>query len=101
MNPVDALRASGLNPIVIDEDTDFDEVFKPLTMPITNVDFVTDLMSYSPVGALAQAFILEAIGRYAKEVCEAEPWPDDVMLSFEAWQRCAKHIVKKFEERGL
>ena len=45
MNPVDALRASGLNPIVIDEDTDFDEVFKPLTMPITNVDFVTNRLS--------------------------------------------------------
>lgn len=97
MNPLDALRASGLNPIVVDEDTGFDEVFKPLT----NIDFVTDLMSYSPVGALAQAFILEAIGRYAKQVCEAEPWPDDVMVSFEAWQTCANHIAKKFEERGV
>lgn len=99
MNPVDALRASGLNPIVIDEDTDFDSL--PNFRQMNNVEFVEDLMERNPAGALGQAFILEAIGRYAKEVCKAEPWPDDVMISFEAWQTCAKHIVKKFEERGL
>lgn len=99
MNPVDALRASGLNPIVIDEDTDFDSL--PNFRQMNNVEFVEDLMERNPAGALVQAFILEAIGRYAKQVCEAEPWPDDVMVSFEAWQACAKHIVKKFEERGL
>ena len=99
MNPVDALRASGLNPIVIDEDTDFDSL--PNFRQMNNVEFVEDLMERNPAGALVQAFILEAIGRYAKEVCKAEPWPDDVMISFEAWQTCAKHIVKKFEERGL
>ena len=99
MNPVDALRASGLNPIVIDEDTDFDSL--PNFRQMNNVEFVEDLMERNPAGALVQAFILEAIGRYAKEICEAEPWPDDIMVSFEAWQTCAKHIVKKFEERGL
>ena len=99
MNLVDALRASGLNPIVIDEDTDFDSL--PNFRQMNNVEFVEDLMERNPAGALVQAFILEAIGRYAKEVCKAEPWPDDVMISFEAWQTCAKHIVKKFEERGL
>ena len=99
MNPVDALRASGLNPIVIDEDTDFDSL--PIFRPMTNIEFVEDLMEYNPAGALAQAFILEAIGRYAKEICKAEAWSDDILLSFEAWQTCAKHIVKKFEERGL
>lgn len=40
MNVIDTLEASGLNPIVIDEDTDFET----LSLPMTNIDFVTDLM---------------------------------------------------------
>lgn len=95
MNLIKELEASGLNPIVIDEDTDFET----MSLPMTNIDFVTDLMTYNPAGALCQPFIIEAISRYAKEVMVAEPWPDDVMISFEAWRACAEHINKKIENR--
>lgn len=95
MNLIKALEASGLNPIVIDEDTDFET----MSLPMTNIDFVTDLMTYNPAGGLCQAFIIEAISRYAKEVMNSEPWPDDVMISFEAWRACAEHINKKIENR--
>lgn len=95
MNLIDALEASGLHPILIDEETDFEN----LRRPMTNIEFVTDLMNYNPAGALAQAFILEAISRYAKDVMDAEPWPEDFMVSFEAWKACATHINKKIENR--
>lgn len=96
MNLINALEASGMNPIIIDEDTDFET----LSLPMTNIDFVTDLMTYNPAGCLAQVFIIEAIDRYAKEVMSAEPWPDDVIISFEAWKACATHIHKKIEARN-
>lgn len=95
MNLIKELEASGLNPIVIDEDTDFET----MSLPMTNIDFVTDLMTYNPAGALCQPFIIEAISRYAKEVMNSEPWPDDVMISFESWKACATHINKKIENR--
>ena len=62
----------------------------------TNTDCIVELMEFSPTGALAQAFILEAIKRYARAVAAADPAKlDSDLLSGEAWVATAKYIVKE------
>lgn len=56
----------------------------------TNTEWLTDLMDFSKAGPLMQAFVLEAIAKYAKRCAEAESSTfDSPMLSGTAWQRCA------------
>ena len=60
----------------------------------TNTDFIVELMEYSPTGAIAQAFILEAVSRYAKTVAAADPAKLDTgIISGEAWVATAEHIA--------
>ena len=62
----------------------------------TNTDLIVELMEFSPTRALMQAFILEAIRRYAKAVAAADPAKlDSDGLTGEAWVASAKHIVKE------
>ena len=67
----------------------------------TNIEFITEVMDYSRNGALMQAFILEGIGLYAKDILrmkkKPEGWPD--FISFEAWYRCAEEMIEKLDER--
>lgn len=58
----------------------------------TNEQVISDIMSFAPTGPLAQAFIMEAVARYAKQVAEAPTMPDTPMLSGEAWKRTAIYI---------
>lgn len=67
----------------------------------TNIDLVTDMMNFSQAGALKQAFIVEAIHRYAKEVIASEPWGDHVLVSHAAWKVCAKECLEAIEKRSL
>lgn len=72
---------------------------KPTTPP-TNIEFVTDLMEHSRSGALAQVFVIEAISRYAKQCAEAAPEAMETgLISGAAWQRTAREIHEKIEER--
>lgn len=64
----------------------------------TNIDFVTDLMSFSNYGALAQVFVIEAIAEYA-DLCAAERLPDGSFISPDAWQGVAKEIQQKLNDR--
>ena len=65
----------------------------------TNLDLVSDIMNYSPVGALSQAFVMEAIKRYADQCAAAHPTTfDSAMLNGAAWVACAKDIQRRFEE---
>ena len=88
INFEDAMTVSGLNPVFIDEDTDFNEVFK---QPETNIEFVTRIMEFSPFGALSQAFVIQALSCHA-ELCSVERIPD-------AWQDCAKWIKEELEKK--
>lgn len=67
----------------------------------TNVQMLTDLMEFSESGALMQAFIVNAIESYAKQTLKAGPWPENGVLSQEAWRECARealgHIVVHLE----
>lgn len=64
----------------------------------TNVDFVTRLMEFSPYGALTQAFIIEAIGRYADQ-CAEQRLPEDGLISADAWQAAAKWIQNEIRQK--
>ena len=62
----------------------------------TNTELIVELMEYSPTGALAQVFILEAVRRYAKKVASADPAEIDYgVISGEAWVATAKHFVQE------
>lgn len=63
---------------------------------LTNVDYVTEIMEFSRFGALSQAFVIEAITRYAKAVAVASPEDlDSHGLSGAAWVGVSKEINAK------
>ena len=74
-----------------------------MAKPKTNTQFVNDLMEFSPVGALGQVFILEALAHYSKEVMQI---PDDSpewersFISLSAWKEQANHVLTKIENRS-
>jgi uncharacterized protein YoaH (UPF0181 family) len=58
----------------------------------TNVEKIQELMTQSPAGPLMQAFILEAVRRYAEEILR-EDMPEDnprALVSPKAWYTCAE-----------
>ena len=68
----------------------------------TNVQLVTHMMDYSRYGALSQAFIFEAIRRYAEQVAAVDKDkinPNDwLFISFDGWQGVANEILKTLTE---
>jgi hypothetical protein len=68
----------------------------------TNEEFVSDLMNYSPVGALCQAFIIEAIRNYSENVMKIpddSPQWENSFISLSAWKKQAEYNIKKIDER--
>lgn len=66
---------------------------------LTNVEFVTDLMEHSEYGALIQAFVLQALGQYAKTVAAASPQDlDTSLVSGHAWHGCALEVQTKLAQ---
>lgn len=56
----------------------------------TNTQFITDLMEFAKSGPLMQAFVLEAISKYAERCAEADPSVfDSPLMNGTAWHRCA------------
>ena len=47
----------------------------------TNIELVTDLMTHSKQGVLMQAFIIEAIAKYAEQTKVSPPWSTDTFIS--------------------
>lgn len=67
---------------------------------LTNQAFVRDVMVRSEFGVLAEAFVIEAIRRYAVECAKADPAAvDSPFLSGEAWVGVAKEIEAKVKEQ--
>jgi|HubBroStandDraft_1064217.scaffolds.fasta_scaffold198047_2 hypothetical protein len=64
-----------------------------MTRRRTNTAFLRDVMEHSPTGALMQAFVLEALRRYADAVAAADPADlDSALISGTAWHKCATHL---------
>lgn len=72
---------------------------EPDKKPMSNTEFITELMDYSYYGALTQVFIIEAIRRYA-EIIVAQPKPAEHgngVISVIAWHEIAEEIKTRME----
>lgn len=59
----------------------------------TNMQVVKQMMEHSQYGALSQAFIMEAISRYADQCAAADPAMfDSPMMHGASWVGTAKEI---------
>ncbi len=66
---------------------------------LTNTQMLTRLMEFAQSGPLMQAFILEAIGRYAKTCAEQDPAVfDSPILVGAAWHACAVEARDTLEQ---
>jgi hypothetical protein len=63
--------------------------------PMTNIERVTHIMSYSNYGALAQMFVMEALHKWSGIISRASPEQvDNGFVNGEAWIGVAKEIHK-------
>ena len=69
--------------------------------PMTNTEFVEHMMTFSNYGALAQLFVLDAIGKFADRVAASKPedYPADGFVNPESWIGVAKEIKHKIANR--
>lgn len=79
---------------------EFQEVFNITSAPpSTNLEVVTDIMTYSNYGALAQLFVMDALTKFSKIVMstpsEDMAMMDNGLISCEAWKGIAAEIHKK------
>jgi hypothetical protein len=67
--------------------------------PKTNMEFVYDLMNFSPFGSLSQLFVIQAIGNYAEAIAKQPKPPVDTsaMINPRAWHNCAEDVLKRWE----
>ena len=65
----------------------------------TNTQLINGLMTYSKQGVLMQAFVIEAIAKYAESV-KANPLPDNAFISAQAWDNCANEVLETVNSRS-
>ena len=66
--------------------------------PKTNTQIVRHIMEYSAAGALKQAFVIEALYQYSQQILnDKEAWPQNSMVSQEAWQTCARETINQLK----
>ena len=65
----------------------------------TNTQLINSLMAYSKQGVLMQAFVIEAISKYAESV-KANPLPDNAFISAQAWDNCANEVLEAVNSRS-
>ena len=70
---------------------------------MTNLECLTDIMEFSRYGALAQAFVMDALSKHAKRVATLpldelqEQLGDHPLVSARAWHGVAQEIHTKLE----
>ena len=70
---------------------------------MTNVECLTDLMTFSRYGALAQAFVMDALSKHAAHIAKTplealiDKFGDHPMVSAQAWHGVANEIHDKLE----
>jgi aminopeptidase-like protein len=68
------------------------------TKPKTNIQLVRHIMEYSQVGALKQAFVIEALYQYSQQILDdKDAWPQNSFVSQEAWQTCAEETLNQLK----
>lgn len=72
--------------------------------PKTNVDLVVNLMEFSPVGAMGQMFVVEAIRKYADQCASPQGQAKlresmkGGMINAESWIKAAVHIKERCDK---
>lgn len=72
---------------------------------MTNKQLVGKMMDFSQYGALAQIFIMDAIGKQAKRIAETpieevrKAFGENSMIHPDAWHGVAKEIMEKLNAR--
>ena len=63
----------------------------------TNIEFIVDAMEFSAYGALSQAFIMEAVSKYAEQVAASKPedFPKNGFIQPEVWISVGKELQAK------
>lgn len=70
---------------------------------MTNVECLTEIMTFSRYGALAQAFVMDALSKHAERVATVpletlqKQFGVHPLISVEAWQGVAREIHTKLE----
>lgn len=70
---------------------------------MTNLECLTQIMTFSRYGALAQAFVMDALSKQAKHIAQMpleqlqESFGDHPMIGANAWQLVAKEIHEKLQ----
>jgi hypothetical protein len=68
---------------------------------VTNVELINKLMTHSKQGVLMQAFIIEAIAKYAEQTKVSPPWStDNTFISEAAWRACADEAMEAINNRS-
>lgn len=68
---------------------------------VTNVELINGLMTHSQQGVLMQAFIIEAIAKYAEQTKVAPPWStNNAFISEAAWRACADEALDAINNRS-
>jgi hypothetical protein len=66
--------------------------------PMTNIEKVTHIMSYSDYGAVAQMFVMESLQKWSGIISKASPEQvDNGFINGEAWIGVAKEIQKALQ----
>jgi len=93
----DHLRATELNPVVIDEHL----TLTPSSPPTeTNKQFMQRIMTVGcPTGALIQAFVIEGLIAYCYEVKASEGERDNGLINSAAWRRTGDWLLTELEKR--
>ncbi|HDR9181152.1 TPA: hypothetical protein QDB06_001703 [Burkholderia vietnamiensis] len=70
-----------------------------MSKPTTNLECVTEIMTFSRYGALAQAFVMDALSQHAARVATTplDQLQVNPMISSRAWQGVAREIHDKLE----
>lgn len=70
---------------------------------MTILECLTQIMTFSLYGALAQAFVMDALSKHAEHIAQMpleqleETFGDHPMIGADAWQLVAKEILEKLE----
>jgi hypothetical protein len=98
---IEQLKAAGLDPIVLDEDTDFGEVLgNRLRKYESNTEFVSRVMEFGcPTGALIQAFVIEALTRYADDVLDTDEYWENGLIDSVVWKRTAEFLKSELDKK--
>jgi glutamate racemase len=69
-------------------------------VPKTNMEFMFDIMNFSPYGGLCQAFVIEAVRFYCEQIVKTTPKADpSAIINPVAWHGIATDILKRLKAK--